>query len=191
MSLPAGTIHIGGIACTPDGAVYVEPTGSASITGTASTGFPVLLAQSYTAVSGAADTNENAIVTIPVAAGMLGSNGGLRLRFHATFTNNANNKVWRVRYSGAAGTEYYAATLTTQQGITIEIVLGNRGVTNSQVGNATGVTISGALQAQATDTSTVDTTAATTLLITCAKASAGDAATVEWYTCEYIKASNA
>jgi hypothetical protein len=33
MSLPAGTIHIGGIACTPDGAVYVEPTGSASITG--------------------------------------------------------------------------------------------------------------------------------------------------------------
>jgi hypothetical protein len=37
MSLPAGTIHIGGIACTPDGAVYVEPTGSASITGGSAT----------------------------------------------------------------------------------------------------------------------------------------------------------
>jgi hypothetical protein len=33
MSLPAGTQWIGGIACTPDGAVYVEPTGTAAITG--------------------------------------------------------------------------------------------------------------------------------------------------------------
>lgn len=33
MAVPATAVYVGGIACTPDGAVYVEPTGSASITG--------------------------------------------------------------------------------------------------------------------------------------------------------------
>jgi hypothetical protein len=33
MAVPATAVYVGGIACTPDGAVYVEPTGTASITG--------------------------------------------------------------------------------------------------------------------------------------------------------------
>lgn len=75
MAVPATAVYVGGIACTPDGAVYVEPTGSASITGGTITGtnVPYVLGRSNIPFIGlssgsvAANGAISAITALPIA----------------------------------------------------------------------------------------------------------------------------
>jgi hypothetical protein len=189
MSLPAGTIHIGGIACTPDGAVYVEPTGSASITGTASTGFPVRLDSSAVAVTAANDTNENTLATITVAAGTLGSNGEITVEGFLSLSGTGNKTI-RVRFGGGAGTDYLGTVQTTSAGVYFRVVIANSAATNSQVGHGYMVNGSGAATTSRI-TSSVDTTAATSIVISGQKATGTDLIRLDRYSSVYMKASNA
>jgi hypothetical protein len=174
------------------GYVAYDPTGVA-ITGTQSTGIPVLLAQSWVAVSAPADTTEDTLATIAIPAGTFGSNGCLRILTFWTVTNNVNVKTARLRFSGASGTQYTNINLASNATFQCMTIIANRGATNSQVGSGSGQPVGGfgTTGAANVTTSAVDTTAATTLVITAQKATAGDTMTLEGYLVEYIKASNA
>lgn len=194
MSVPATAVYNGGIATTPDGAVYVQHTDGATqanptFTGTGGSGYPIILAQSWAAVSGAADTNENTLATITVPANAMGANGRLRIQTQWTFTNNANNKTVRIRFSGAAGTQYLVNTSASVAGILqATTTIANRGATNSQIGASTLVAATTfGVNGTASTTSAVDTTAATTLVITAQKATGTDTMTLDGYTVELIK----
>lgn len=165
------------------GKLIANPT----FTGTGGSGYPIILAQSFVAASGAADANENALATITVPAGAMGANGSLRIWTLWAFTNSANNKTARIRFSGAAGTQYLALTVTTTATYSDVRMISNRGATNSQVGSASSGSSMFALSAGTYPTSAVDTTAATTIVITGQKASAGETITLEGYSVQLLK----
>jgi hypothetical protein len=143
--------------------------------------------QSATAVSGAADTNENTLATITIPAGMMGPRDTIRLKLRVTYTNNANNKTFRVRWSGGAGTVVWGPTRTTQAGSTTTIWVANRGATNSQVYSSVSNNDASTADGNAGGTTAVDTTAQTTLVITAQKANGADTVTLEDYLCEVIR----
>lgn len=147
---------------------------------------PRVLASSATAATGAADTAENTYATITVPAYALGANGTLRTWLRFTYTNSANNKTMRVRYSGAAGTVTWGPTRTTQLGSTTTVTIQNRTLTSqiySSVSNNDASTADG----NAGGTISVDTSAATTIVITGQKATGGETLTLEGYTVELIR----
>lgn len=189
MSFQTGSVDKNGLARTPDGKLYVTVAGAAGSTSPAGApGFATVLAQSFVAASGAADTNENALATITVPANTLGANGGVRVHTFWTFTNNANNKIIRVRFGGAAGTAYIGSVLASRSSAMAVTVINNRNATNSQAGNSLGTDSSGgALSGGAIVTSSVDTTASTTIVISGQKATGTDTLTLEGYLVEVIK----
>lgn len=148
---------------------------------------PYVLAQSASPVSGAADTAENTLATITVPANAMGPNGSLRIWTSWTFTNGADDKIIRARFSGAAGTIYTTNTLTTTLSTRTVFEISNRNATNSQVGScSSSASAFGANSANALVTSTVDTTAATTIVITGQKETGGDTLTLERYLVEVL-----
>lgn len=168
------------VANTPNAANAIGPGGASGVT-------PLSIAKSAVAVSGANDTNENTLATITIPAGALGTNGFVRLHTLWSFTNNANNKTLRIRYSGAAGTQYLGNVFTTQLALNATTIIGNRNSASSQVGST--VAISGAATAitvGANATSSVDTSVATTIVVTGQKASAGDTLTLDAYMAEIV-----
>jgi hypothetical protein len=191
MSFQTGSIDKNGLARTEDGKLYVTSVGTASITGTQSTGLPVLLASSFVAVSGAADTNENTLATIAVPAGTFGSNGVIRLFMKLLTNNNANVKTWRVRFSGIGGTAIYTQAAANGTDGYITLYLAAKNSTSAQVSMATGIYAGIAGISTAEITTAVDSTAASTIVITATKATASDTMTLTGYVAEYIKASNA
>lgn len=142
-----------------------------------------VLAQSAVAVSGAADTNENALATITIPADLLGPSGMLRLRSALTWTNSANNKTLRIRFSGAAGTILYTSTVTTGGGEVVYVGHMANIATNSQVFR--GVS-EGSTTQNSGGTSTVDTTATTTLLITAQKVTGSETVTLNRFSLEIL-----
>jgi hypothetical protein len=143
-----------------------------------------ILGTSAVAVSGAADTNENILATITIPAGAMGPNGRLRIQTGWTVTNSANNKVLRVRFSGIGGTIFYGATVTTSASVEDVRSIHNRGVTNSQACFQGGASFGSSSSAYGT--SSVDTSVATTVVITGQKATAGETLTLESYLVELI-----
>jgi archaellum component FlaF (FlaF/FlaG flagellin family) len=165
--------------------------GTASITGgsiTGVTGSAYVLAQSNTAVSCPADTNEDTLATITIPANAMGPQGKVRLRTYWSYTNSANNKTFRIRYSGGAGTVLFTSTRTTSLTNDIQIELMNLGATNSQQTSAA-IEITGAAITFAAPVTglAVDTTAATTIVITGQKATAGETLTLTGYTAELVR----
>lgn len=146
----------------------------------------LILGASGAAISTPADTNEDTLATITVPAGAMGANGFLRISTLWAFTSSANNKTPRIRFGGASGTIYVNPVITTNVGLSQETVIANRNAANSQVGFASAGTNggSGLSTASANVTSSVDTTASTTIVITGQKASAGETLTLEFYLVE-------
>jgi hypothetical protein len=147
----------------------------------------IVLGASGEAVSGAADTNENTLATVTIAAGLMGVNGIIRVETLWSFTNSVNNKNLRWRLGGIGGTAYLDATQTTTATYHDLRALRNRNSASSQVGWAATATAGGhGASTSAVTTSSVNTAAATTLVITGQKASAGETLTLEAYTVELI-----
>lgn len=167
------------------GAIGIAAITGGSITGVG--GVPYLLASSFVAVSGAGDTVENTLATITVPANALGANGILRIQTIWTYTNSANNKILRVRYSGASGTVFKTQTATTTVAAYNETIIANRGLTNSQVGPFSSIQAALGTATGASITAAIDTTAATTIVITGEKASGGETLTLDGYMVELIK----
>lgn len=144
-----------------------------------------VLGASAVAVSAPADTNENILATITIPAGAMGLNGRLRVHTLWTVNNNANVKAARVRLGGIGGTDFLGANIVNTLSMQNQVMIANRGAANSQVGFSLGTTPF-ALANSANVTAAIDTSAATTLVITAAKATAGDTMTLESYLVELI-----
>lgn len=142
----------------------------------------VILAKSGAAINVPADTTEDTLVTITVAANAMGANGRLRITTYWTETNNANVKTTRIKFGGTNHCAL-ASNGISQRGMLATIT--NRNATNSQWG--VGLITGGLLYSdQGYVTSAVDTTSAVTLLITGQKAVSGDTLTLESYLVELI-----
>lgn len=139
---------------------------------------PRILATSGTAVSCAADTAENTLVTVTLTANTLGLNGSLRFETLWSFTNSANTKTLQVKLGGTA---FLTASQTTNATYHDVRSLRNR-TTSSQIAWAASATGGGHAASTATATTgTIDTTADTTITITGTKQSAGETLTLESY----------
>jgi hypothetical protein len=164
-------------------------SGNASITGgsiTGVTGAPYVLSQSFTAVNGPADTNENVLATISVPAGALATHGAIRLYFSFGVTSSANAKTFRIRFSGAAGTVLASFSPINATNGRFDFTMANAGATGAQVSNGYGSTTAGT-QFFSSTAATVDSTAATTLIISIQKATAGETVTLNGYIAELVK----
>jgi hypothetical protein len=161
----------------------------ANVSITGGSGVPVLLAQSFVAVSGAADTNENTLATITVPANALGANGCLVIRTSWEVTNNANAKTGRVRFSGASGTVFHAPSLASIASAAFETLIANVNATNSQKGGSSSAAGTGGWggSSVALPTASVDTTAETTIVITGQKGTGTDTLTLAGYQVYFIR----
>lgn len=167
------------------GQVFANPT----IIGASGSGYPMILAQSWEAVSAPADTNENILATITVPAGSMGANGMLRLVAFWAMTNSANAKTMRVRFGGVGGAAYeILPSVVNIDTARTNVWIANKNAANSQRGHGASQipAFSQPTGAVAVVTS-IDTTAATTLVLTAQKTLAGETATLEGYSVELIK----
>ena len=139
---------------------------------------------SFAPVSCPADTSEDTLAAITIPP--ISAKGGIRITTHWTATNGANNKTPRIRFSGASGTVYFTATITTQTTWQIVTEIFNQNATNSQRGGTRGETGSGTNLFLADVTSAVDTTASTSVVITGQKATGTDTLTLDGYLVEVI-----
>lgn len=122
----------------------------------------IVLAQSAVAVPLTGSTTETALATIPIPAGTMGANGGLRIRAKFSFPSSANNKTIKIKF-GALVAE--TIVITTNTTVLIDTEVMNRGGAASQAGATVRVYNSGTTQRLDT-TGTVDTTADVSLQIT-------------------------
>lgn len=102
--------------------------------------------------------------TITLTGGSMGANGRLRVHSIWNATNNANAKTARVRIGGFAGTAYLAGALASQQyaGGYTQII--NQNSQSLQIGTAANLFSEGATGGGLPTTSTVDTSADTTIV---------------------------
>jgi hypothetical protein len=130
-------------------------------------------------------TDETALATIAVPAGLLKANDKFRITTLWSHTNSGNAKTLRVRYTGILGTAYMGpaptATALSQWITTIHA----NNATNAQKGFSA-VSNPYSASTSALVTSSVDTTAATSIVISGQLANTGETITLEGYTVEYV-----
>jgi hypothetical protein len=130
-------------------------------------------------------TSETAIVTLPLPASTLGTDGIIRVRTFWTVTNSANVKTARVRLGGLAGTLMQTAPVTTNATMITETLIFNRASSASQYASGFANRGTDGLQQTTTvQTGTVNTAVAQDLVITAQLASAGESMTLEAYIIE-------
>ena len=151
---------------------------------------PRILGASGAALAHTGDTTETTKATITIPANAMGVNGVIRLTASWSYTNSANAKTFRARFSGAAGAIFLQVAPTTTATGRDQRQFQNRNSASSQVyqlpagGNATGGWGAGT---GALTTTSVDTTAETTVVLTTQLASAGETATIESYMVELFR----
>lgn len=146
-------------------------------------GVQILAKSTQTSTAPANDTNENALATVTIPASLLALNNTLEILCGWTFTGSGNAKTLRVRFGGISGTQYLAVTSTfggTGTNYATWSYVSNVNAANSQKGwwANTGFTVG---TNSAPVTSAVDTTAATTLVITGQKATGSETLSLEQY----------
>ena len=150
-------------------------------------GAPEILAVSFASVVAPADTAENILATVNIPA--LGVGDAVRCVFLVTFTNNSNLKTPRIRLGGIGGTDFGPlSNWNTHQYLRWEIWFGNNGATNAQNGWGSGNTGDSSFRHRGPITATIDTSVATTLVITMQKATGTDTATLIGYEAELYRA---
>lgn len=150
-------------------------------------GFTYVLAVSGAAVSVSASTSEEALATITVPANALGVNGALRISTSWSYTNGADDKTMRVRFSGVSGTIFQSNLATTTATNHAICVIQNANSTSSQKGGAgSGLTGGIGVSSGALATASVDTTSETTVVITGQKENSANTLTLERYLVEII-----
>lgn len=133
-----------------------------------------------------ADTTEDVLASITIPANSMGANGCLRIVTLWTFTNSVNNKTMRVRFSGASGTIFATIGLTTQVTTRLSVWIQNTATNAQNGGFEENHPASGPNQTFGT-TAAVDTTAATTVVITGQKATGSETLTLNNYMVEILK----
>lgn len=148
-----------------------------------------LLAASAAQVTHTGDTNEFALATVTIPANALGPNGLLRVYTMFSYPNSGNTKTFRLRYSGIGGTNMggggaqTTSTLYTDMRYIMNVNATNvQKAWNAASANGGWATSAGALAAAA-----VDTTAATTLVITGQLGSGAETLALEMYVVELMR----
>lgn len=143
-------------------------------------------------VNGAGDATETAQVTIAIPAGAMGPNGRLRLTWLGSQTSSANGKTWRVRFgasgAGVGGTPIYNNAATNNASIHSVLIIRNRNNAAQQVSATSASTTAFNQVNAAVTTLTIDTTAATEIVISnlWAGATSGEAMNVEDWQVEVL-----
>lgn len=148
----------------------------------------LLLASSNTASSVSSGTAEVQLASVVIPAGIMGTNGILRIRTLWVYTSSGNTKTLRVRFGGSGGTIYGTATPTTTISSSGMTTIANNNSVSAQKGAPSNMNLTvpfGAVN-NALITSAIDTTAATTVYISGQPASGGETITLESYTVELI-----
>lgn len=127
-------------------------------------------------------TTEYTFVSVDIPAGMLGLNGILEVDAVFSYSNNANTKTMRFRHGGGA---FFSTTATATSSASFLKKIQNRGVANSQVGEAASGQQTGT-NANAPFTATVDTAVTTAVIITGQLAVGTDTMTLERYTVKVV-----
>lgn len=188
LHLPASAISAGSGAgwywfvgsSTTAGTVYNSTYTSGPVTrGSTATPFSTTGPGAFTG-----ETAEQFGPTITVPANALGANGHIRVYMGTEGTASPNNKTFNLRYSGSGGN---AAVGQAGNGnfMALQGTIGNRGLANSQVAYGFGAS-SATTFFSGRSTSSVDTTAATTIVIGIAHATATDNAQVNDFTIEVM-----
>jgi len=146
-----------------------------------------VLGGSGTAVPHTGTLTETLLAAVTVPAGAMGLHGVLKIASLWSYTNSANNKAPRVRFSGLAGTAYYGNNLTTTASLWAVCMIWNAGAANAQRGMVSSVAPQGS-SAAALVTSAVDTAAAdTTVAFTATLANIGETITLQNYLVELLR----
>lgn len=127
--------------------------------------------------------NETALATVNVPAGAMGLSGSLRIRTLWSFTGSTNTKTFRGRFSGIGGTAFLSNATATAANVSFtgETHIRNRGVANSQVAASSTTWGGDGFLNAAVVPASVDTTAATSVVITGQLANTGETITLEAY----------
>lgn len=120
-------------------------------------------------------TTETTLATIPIKGGVLGVNGKLRFYILGTVTNNANNKIFRLKH---AATTLWQVAHTTAVGVTSQILFLNKNSESSQVTALYNTTGFGGGAVTAVTPSAIDTSADFSLTITGQLADSADSISV-------------
>ena len=183
-ALSSETITASTVDSTPIGAT--TPSTGKFTTLTATSGVPIIRAQSAVASSVTGTLTETVLASVPISAGAMGANGRLRVTFHYTYTNSANNKICKITLGG---TTIFSRTVTTTISIALILELMNRGATNSQieltVSQNAGTPYSGG-GGTPNNTYSIDMSQATTLDFRGTLANTGETITLEAYGVEIL-----
>lgn len=144
-----------------------------------------ILARSSVALVCPADTTEDVLATFTIPAGMMGANGMLRMRSSWSCASSANNKIFRLRFGGASGTQVLSSVQTAVTTVSDTSVIANRGAASSQISDSISVASTGAVNPR-TQALAVDTSVATTLVATAQKALGSEAMALESYLLEWV-----
>lgn len=189
MAFPANSIVKDGLARSPDGALYVTPSGTAAITGgsiSGVSGVPTVTNASGLSVSGTAVTAEEVYRSVTLPA--MQANDILRVTAVWAYTNSANNKTLRIRINGLAGTQIFGAIKTTTTNQSITMYIRNANATNSQRVDYMAVDSGGTFTSTTLGASAIETSAAGVLLVfTGEKASAGETCALQSSSVELIR----
>lgn len=166
------------------GVVANDPT-IAAITG-GNTWFVPSGGSSGAAVSVPADTTEDILVTVNLP--ILSATSQIRIQGQVVATNNTNVKTIRARLGGIGGTIFLSPPFTSTTGGGFWGIISNAGATNAQVCNVPGGAYHPLGASVAPNiTGAIDTSVATTLVITGQKATAGDTLTLQHYLIEVLR----
>jgi hypothetical protein len=141
---------------------------------------PFVIGRSGVGISVPADTTEDILVTLPIEADVLGLLGWIDIETWWSITTSANTKTPRVRFGGPAGVDCLGAVFTASTGLKANGVIANKAAKNSQsiLGSVTSPTV-GVLTVNTT--AAVDTSLATSIVISGQKQTAGETMTLLAY----------
>lgn len=127
---------------------------------------------------------ETTLATITIPAGSIGANGKVLVTTLWSCIGT-NTKNARVRLGGASGTVYSNPAITTQTGGRMVTEISNKNSASSQIGNGASASGTG-FGSFALVTSSVDTSAATTIVITGQLTNTGETIALEGYSVQII-----
>lgn len=151
----------------------------------------ILGASAVTGMSITGTVAETVLATVPLAAGVIGANGILRVTSLWQVTNSVNNKIltWRIGASGngIGGSIYGQTTQTTVASMRMQQQLQNRNSVSAQVLQSGIGTGGWGTTTAGISTDTRDTSVALDLVFTGTLANTGETITLQSYTVELLR----
>lgn len=169
--VPAGLYYVV-MSSTTAGTIYNNTyTSGSPVVPASPTAFATTGPGAYTQTTGA----DVSLFTATVPANLMGLYGGVRSHAQATSNNSVGVKTVRMFLGGTGGSNYATGTNTTNVTLTDFRTILNKGVTNRQSATSSAASWSGLGSiGGSVASSSIDTTAATTLVYTAQLATATD-----------------